>query len=159
MKFAAALLLMLAPTAALAAGPQPLGTFGDWTAATYGAGDNAACYAFTAAKSSSLALPKRGQVLLTVTERKSASQEVTLAAGYIYPKSATVTLTVGSSVIDFYTSGGTAFTTAGAAAIAAFEAGATAAAKSSGPKNATIVDNFSLAGFSGAYAAIKKACP
>jgi len=158
MKFLAAVLL-LAPTAALAAGPQSLGVFGDWTAASYGAGAAKACYAFTSAKTSSVMLPKRGKVLLTVTQRKTAADEVTLSAGYTYPKSPVVTLTIGTSVIEFYTSGQTAFTTAGGKAITAFQAGATAMSKSSGPKAVTIVDNFSLTGFSGAYAAIRKACP
>jgi hypothetical protein len=155
---AAALFLGLPVSAFAAAGPQSLGSFGDWTAASYGTGAEEACYAFTTAKSSSLALPKRGAVQLTVTQRKSAADEVTLAAGYTYPKSPSVTLTVGTGVFDFYTAGQTAFTTSGANAIAAFQAGATATAKSSGPKGATVVDNFSLTGFSGAYAAIKKAC-
>lgn len=158
MKIALGSALFLAPAFALAAGPQPLGSFGDWTAASYGSGADKACYAFTTAKSSSLALPRRGAVLLTVTDRKSASDEVTLAAGYAYPKNPTVTLTVGSSVFDFYTAGQTAFTADGAKAVAAFQGGATAMAKSSGPKGGTVVDNFSLAGFSDAYAAIKKAC-
>lgn len=159
MKFALALALLLAPAFALAAGPQSLGIFGDWTAATYGSGGAKACYAFTPAKSSSLALPKRGAVLLTVTQRKAASDEVTLAAGYTYPKSPTVTLTVGTSVLEFYTAGQTAFTSGGKQAVAAFQAGTTALAKSSGPDGVTIVDNFSLKGFSGAYGAIRKACP
>jgi len=159
MKFALGVLLLFAPAFAMAAGPQPLGVFGDWTAASYGEGAGKACYAFTTAKSSSLALPRRGAVMLTVTQRKTASDEVTLASGYVYPDSPTVTLTVGTTVIDFYTAGQTAFTISGAKAIAAFESGATAVAKSSGPKAVTIVDHFSLAGFSGANAAIKKACP
>ncbi len=153
--------LMLAPASlALAdSGPQPLGTFGDWIAASYGAGSNMACYAFTTAKSSDTALPGRGPVQLTVTQRKSAPDEVTIAAGYTYPKSPTVTLTVGTSAIDFYTQGQTAFTTGGAAAISAFQAGATATAKSSAPHGKTVSDTFSLTGFSGAFSAIKKACP
>ena len=151
--------LLLIPGVALAAGPKSLGVFGDWTAASYGSGADKACYAFTTAKSSSVAVPKRGAVQLTVTQRKSAPDEVTLAAGFTYPKSPTVTLTIGTSVIDFYTSGQTAFTTGGAKAITAFQAGSTAMAKSSGPKAATIVDNFSLSGFSGAYKAIRQACP
>lgn len=158
MKFAFAVALLLAPTFALAAGPQSLGVFGDWTAASYGSGGARACYAFTAAKSSSLALPGRGAVLLTVTQRKAANDEVTLAAGYTYPASPTVTLTVGTDVLDFYTSGQTAFTTGGRQAVTAFQIGATALAKSSGPNGVTVMDNFSLTGFSGAYAAIRKAC-
>ena len=160
MKFVLAILCQFAPALALAAsGPQSLGTFGDWTAASYGAGADQACYAFTTAKSSSLALPKRGAVLLTVTQRKGAADEVTIAAGYTYPKSASVTLTLGPDVIEFYTAGETAFTTGGAKAIAGFQAQSAAVAKSTGPKSSTITDNFSLAGFSGAYAAIRKACP
>jgi hypothetical protein len=160
MKIALTALMILAPTAiALAgSGPQSLGVFGDWTAASYGSGGAKACYAFTAAKTSDPALPKRGAVQLTVTERKSASDEVTLAAGYIYPKSPTVTLTIGTSAIDFYTQGQTAFTTGGAAAISAFQSGDAAIAKSSAPHGKTVTDTFSLTGFSGAYGALKKAC-
>ena len=160
MKIAFALLLVLTPACALAAGPQPLGTFGDWTAASYGDGTAKACYAFTTAKSSSVTLAGRGPAMLTVTRRKSTDgDEVTLTPGYAYPKSPTVNLTVGSAVIAFYTSGQTAFTSDGAKAVAAFQAGATATARSSGPKGTPVTDNFSLNGFSGAYVAIKKACP
>jgi len=161
MRILLAALLFAAPaTAALAnSGPQPLGTFGDWIAASYGSGSGEACYAFTTAKSSSPALAGRGAVQLTVTRRNQAPAEVTIAAGYTYPNSPTVTLTIGSSAIDFYTQGQTAFTTSGDAAIADFEAGATATAISSAPHGKKVTDTFSLTGFSGAYGAIKKACP
>jgi hypothetical protein len=161
MKIALAALLILVPAAAALAdsGPQPLGTFGDWIAASYGSGAGMACYAFTTAKTSDPALPGRGPVQLTVTQRHGAPIEVTLAAGYIYPRSPTVGLTVGTAAFDFYTQGGTAFTVSNDAAVAAFEAGATANAKSSAPHGKTVSDTFSLTGFSGAYGAIKKACP
>ncbi len=159
MKTALALLLFLAPACAIAAGPQSLGTFGDWTAASYGSGTAKACYGFTTAKSSSVTLAGHSTAMLTVTRRESVSgDEVTLTPGYTYPKNPTVTLTVGSTVIGFYTSGQTAFTTDGAKAVAAFQAGTAATARSSSPKGTPVVDNFSLKGFSGAYAAIKKAC-
>ena len=158
--FLAALLFAAPATAALAdTGPQPLGTFGDWIAASYGSGSSQACYAFTTAKTSSPALAGRGAVQLTVTRRKAAADEVTIAAGYTYPKSPTVTLTVGSTPFDFYTQGQTAFTTSGDAAISAFQAGATAIVAASAPHGKTVTDAFSLTGFSGAYGAIKKACP
>jgi hypothetical protein len=161
MKIILAALLMLAPaTAALAnSGPQPLGTFGDWIAAAYGSGASLACYAFTTAKTSAPALAGRGPVQLTVTRRKSATDEVTIAAGYPYPASPTVTLTVGTGSFDFYTQDQTAFTVSDTAAIAAFHTGAIAIAKSSAPHGKTVTDTFSLTGFSGAYGAIKKACP
>jgi invasion protein IalB len=155
-------LATLLPAAALAAdssAPTSLGTFGDWTAATYGAGAKKACYAFTKAQGSSETIPSRGDVLLVVTERKSGHDEVTLSAGYTYPAKPTVTLDVGGPKIDFYTQGATAFTTSGAAAITAFQQGSSATAKSSAPGGAMVTDTFSLAGFSDAYSAITTACP
>ncbi len=164
MKILSTSLIFLVPTLALAAGgPVPLGSnggkFGDWTAASFGSGADEVCYAFTSAQSSTPALPKRGAVMLTVTERHGARDEVTLSAGYTYPAKAAVTLTVGSSKIDFYTAAGTAFTTSGADAIAAFKVGATAEAKSPAPDGKTVTDDFSLTGFSDAYSAINAACP
>jgi invasion protein IalB len=158
-------LAILVPGFAMAAqtGPVPLGSnngkFGDWTAATYGSGAAKACYAFTTAQGSAPAIAGRGAVMLTVTERKAAKDEVTLTAGYDYPAKATVSLNAGGGPIAFYTKGGTAFTSSGTAAITAFQAGSSAIAKSSAPGGVTVTDNFSLAGFSDAYSAITAACP
>lgn len=157
-----AALLIFVPTLAFAAGgPVPLGSnggkFGDWTAATYGRGADKACYAFTTAQQSSPTF-KRGDVLLTVTERPGVHDEVTLGSGYTYPANAKVTLSVGSNAFDFYTKGETAFTTSGSAAVAAFRNGASAEAKSTGPHGHPVTDDFSLSGFSGAYDAIMSAC-
>jgi hypothetical protein len=160
MKFMTVLALAaLLPATALADAPTSLGTFGDWTAATYGSGPAKACYAFTKAQASSQMLPGRGDVMLVVTERKAGQDEVTLSAGYKYPPKPTVTLDIGGPDIDFYTQGETAFTTDGAKAIMAFQQGASATAKSSIPGGGMISDTFSLAGFSDAYTAITTACP
>jgi hypothetical protein len=164
MKYAV-LAFSLLPLAALAqsAGPVALGTnngkFGDWTAASYGSGAAKACYAFTTAQASAPAIKGRGDVMLTVTERKNGKDEVTISAGYTYPAKATVSLDAGNGPISFYTKGGTAFTTAGTSAVTAFQQGSSAVAKSSAPGGVTVTDNFSLAGFSDAYSAITAACP
>jgi hypothetical protein len=159
MKILPLLTALLIPAAAFADAPASLGNFGDWTAASYGKGANKACYAFTTAQSSDPSLPKRGAVMLVVTERKTGHDEVTLSAGYTYPAKPTVSVTANGTNIDFYTAGQTAFTSSGADAVAAFEKGATATAKSSAPGGVTVTDNFSLAGFSDAYGAITTACP
>jgi hypothetical protein len=159
MKFLPLAAIFLLPAAALADGPSSLGTYGDWTAAMYGSGAKKACYAFTTAQSSAPVLPNRGQVMLTVTERRSGHDEVTVSVGFTYPPKAAVTVTANGNTLNFYTSGETAFTTSGADAVAAFEQGSSATAKSPAPGGSTVVDNFSLAGFSDAYGAITKACP
>ena len=162
-RLCASLFFLLAPAAFAAAGPAPLGAnngkFGDWTAATYGSGANKVCYAFTAARHSKPVLRKRGAVVLTVTERAGVHDEVTLSAGYTYPKDAKVSLKIGAAAIDFYTQGGTAFTTGGAQAVAALQRSNAAQAVSTGPHGHDVTDDFSLAGFSDAYGAITGACP
>ena len=135
------------------------GKFGDWTAATYGTGAAKVCYAFTPAQHSKPALHSRGDVLLTVSERAGVRDEVTVSAGYTYPKAAKVTLKAGSGVVAFYTQGATAFTDNGAGAVAAFRNGASAETVSTGPHGKPVTDDFSLKGFSGAYHQIVSACP
>ncbi len=158
-----AALLALLPTLALAAAPTPLGAnggkFGDWTAATYGTGAAKICYAFTTPQISKPNWKSRGKVMLTVTERQGSRDEVSLTAGYAYPKTASVKLTIGTTPFDFYTQGANAFTTQGPAVVAAFKAADSASSKGTGPKGKPVEDTFSLTGFSAAYKAISAACP
>ena len=109
------------PTLAFADAPTPLGAnggkFGDWTAATFGTGAAKICYAFTTPQISKPNWKSRGKVMLTVTERQGTRDEVTLTAGYTYPKGASVTLSVGKASFDFYTSGDNAFTSSGTAVV------------------------------------------
>ncbi len=149
---------LFAAVGPVALGPNQ-GKYGDWTAAVYGSGGAKTCYAFTRATHSDPALPGRGTVMLTVTERAGAHDEVTLSAGYTYPRKAVVTLAVNSGTIDFYTKGDTAFTTDGGDAVTDFQQGSLASATSTKPGGGTVTDNFSLAGFSDAYSAITAACP
>ena len=150
-----------APAAANA--PKKLGTFDEWTAATHQEGGATVCYAFTYASHSVPTLPGRGEVVLTVTERPTGRDDVALSAGFAYAAGATVTLQVDQTTLDFYTAqpqpGRNAFARDGKAVIAAFGKGKEAQARSPGPREAKVVDTFSLRGFSAAYAAISKACP
>lgn len=143
---------------AAAAGPSELGKFGDWTAARYLHEGETICYAFTRAKS--VHPPQAGATpLLTVTERASSRDEVAITAHDPYPQGTTVTVQVGQTGLDFYTSGSDAFARDGAAAVAALRPGSEAIARGPGPHSTSTVDTFSLAGFTAAYEAIVKACP
>jgi hypothetical protein len=140
-----------------AAGPKSIGKFDDWTAATHSESGQTICYAFTRAQSSAPALPGRGAVVLTVTERSSGRDAVAMEAGFSYAPNTTVTLQVDQAGLEFYTSGRNAFARDGKAAVSAFGKGSRAISRSPGPKEVT--DTFSLKGFGAAYAAIAKACP
>mgnify|MGYP005814535587 CR=1 FL=1 len=140
-------------------GPKPIGKFEDWQAATYQEGGQTVCYALTRAANSAPALPGRGQVFITVTERTTGRDAVALSAGYAYPANATVTLQVDQTTLDFYTAQRSAFARDGRAAVQAFAKGRQVVAKGPGPRGASVTDTFSLRGFEAAYAAISKACP
>ncbi|HVY17371.1 MAG TPA: invasion associated locus B family protein [Rhodopila sp.] len=145
------------PAPAAPAGPKEIGKFQDWTAATHEESGQTVCYAFVRAQSSVPTLPKRGPVILTVTERPSLRDTIAIDAGFNYAPNASVTVQVDQTGLEFYTSGRDAFARDGKAAVTAFQKGSRAIARSPGAKEVT--DTFSLQGFSAAYAAIVKACP
>ncbi|HEX7388466.1 MAG TPA: invasion associated locus B family protein [Acidiphilium sp.] len=165
MKHASALMLLAAvalPGLAVAAQtsaeqPKPLGVFKSWTAATYGSGADKACYAFATAKAAkdSKAVP----AMLTVTERASYRDEVSLSQGVAYSKDAKVTLAVGTANLGFFTKGSMAYALDSKSAVRAFLAGASVTATATAPHAKPVTDDFGLDGFSDAYKAIVKACP
>jgi hypothetical protein len=163
MKSLCAALAILLPVSAFAATPSTLGPdggkFGAWTAAVAGTGSAKVCYAFTTPVSSKPAWKSRARVLLTVTERADARDEVTLTPGYTYPKKVTVSLTIGKVDFPFLVDSGTAFATDNASILAAFRKADAAASTSTGPHGKPVADKYSLTGFSAAYKAIVKACP
>lgn len=138
-------------------GPRQLGSFRDWTAATYQENGQKICYAFTRASKTE---PNRQGVLLTVTHRPGGRDAVAISAGYAYPRNAEVTVAIGQTNLPFYTGGNSAFARDGAAAVAAMRNGnrATARGPAAGGRG-TANDQFSLAGFSAAHDAISRECP
>ncbi len=143
-----------------AAEPKELGKFDDWIAATHQESGQTVCYAFVPAKTSVPSVPKRGEVILTVTERPASRDWVAISAGFPYRKDAAVTVQVDITSLDFYTAQSSAFARDGRAAVTAFQRSELAIARSPGPtRDGVVVDTFSLRGFTAAYAAINKACP
>lgn len=141
------------------AGPTAMGRFEDWTAATNKEAGQTVCYAFTRASGATVALPGRGDVVLTVTERPGGRDSVAISVGFAYPANAVATVTADASTFDFYTAGRSAFARDGHAVALAFQRARQVQARSPAPKGKTVTDSFSLRGFSAAYAAIQKACP
>ena len=139
--------------------PVPIGRFDDWRAATHQEGGATVCYAFTRASQSTPALPGRGDVVLTVTERPGGRDAVAISAGFAYPAGAEAQVQVEGTQLPFYTANRSAFARDGHAAVAAFGRGRTAVAHSPATRAPAVSDTFSLHGFAPAYAAITKACP
>lgn len=139
--------------------PKAIGKFDDWQAATHQEPGQLVCYAFTRASASAPALPGRGDVVLTVTQRTSGRDAVAISAGFAYPAGAEVEVQVEPKELQFYTAARSAFARDGKAAVAEFQRGRSAVARSPAPRGPAVSDTFSLRGFSAAYTAINKACP
>lgn len=139
--------------------PKSIGKFEEWQAATHSEAGQTVCYAFTRVQSSAPAVPGRGDVVLTVTQRPTGRDAVAISAGFAYPAGAEVMLTAERAELPFYTSGRSAFARDGHAVTAAFDKARTVVAKSPGPKGVAVTDTFGLRGFTAAYAAVNKACP
>jgi hypothetical protein len=140
-------------------GPKKIGVFDDWIAAIHKEAGQPVCYAFTRAQSSSPAVPGRGEVVLTVSQRPTGRDAVAIEAGFAFAPNASVNVQADRTGLDFYTHQRAAFARKGHDAVVAFTNASRAIARSPGPRDATVTDTFSLKGFSAAYAAIGKACP
>ena len=139
-------------------GPKSMGKWEDWQAATHQEAGQTVCYAFTRPTASTPALPGRGDVVLTVTERPGSHDVVALTAGFAYPANAEVQMLAEGISFPFYTSSRSAFARDGRAVTGAFAKARQAVAHSPGPRNGTVSDTFSLRGFGPAYAAITRNC-
>jgi invasion associated locus B (IalB) protein len=148
-----------APTKKFSGGPEAIGTFGKWIAATYHDQGQLICFAFTRATSSSRKVARRGDAILTVTLRPSERNVVAIDAGFSYADNAIVHVQVDKIGLEFYARGRGAFATNGNAAVSAFESGDRAIARSIRPRNQEVADTFGLKGFSAAYKAMSKKCP
>lgn len=142
--------------------PVPIGHFGDWGAARRQEAGQTICYAYVFAKSSRPTLVGRGRVVLTVTRRPNARpalrDAVAITLGYQVLPHAGARVRASGHLLPFYLEGRSAFAPHGAEAVAAFQAGREAVGQFPGPRNLTLTDTFSLAGFTAAYEAIGKAC-
>ena len=164
---ALAVLLPMAATAQTARppqGPQRLGAFGNWTAATYQEAGQKVCYAFTRAARSEGG-GTRENVMLTVTHRPQGRDQVAANLGHAFPREGARAQTevegsVGANDLRFYGAGNNAFAQNGPAAVAAFRNGRDLELKGPGAQNrGRTTDTFSLAGFTAAYDAISRDCP
>ena len=148
------------PAAAKPAGGKQFGDFGDWKAATSTEAGQTVCYAISFASHSAPAVPGRDKVVLTVTERPSQRDTVAISVGYAYPgTNPVVAVQVDQTSLDFYPAGRSAFARDGHAVVAAFQRGKQVTVRAPGPRTGTVVDTFSLNGFSRAYEAVTKSCP
>ena len=140
-------------------GPRRIGKWDDWIAATHQEAGQTVCYAFTRPSSSNPALPGRGDVVLTVTQRPGGRDAVAITAGFALPRDGEIQVAAEGATLPFYVSNRSAFAREGRTVVAAFEHARQATARFPAPRESVVTDTFSLRGFSQAYAAISRTCP
>lgn len=144
--------------------PNPLGVFGDWTAAELTEREGKVCYMIARPAKPESKPIKRGEALLVVTHRPAAKSRdvVTFEAGYPIKPSSKVTVAVdGAKPFELVPHAEAAYAPddkGDRALVAAFRAGKTAVIKGVSTRNTETTDGFGLNGFTQAYEAIGKAC-
>ena len=144
--------------------PKVLGEYGDWTAWTYGSGNNMICYISSTPKKDEGKYKKRGDIYTVVTHRpaEKSYDEVSFVAGYTFKPQAAFTVKVGSQLFNkTFTEGDKAWTTTAEEdkkLISAMKRGDKMVVDGISSRGTTTKDTYSLKGFSSAYQAISSKC-
>ena len=144
--------------------PKVLGEYGDWTAWTYGSGNNLICYMSSNPKKDEGKYTKRGDIYAVVTHRpaEKAYDEVSFVAGYNFKSQAAFTVKIGSQIFNkTFTEGDKAWTVSAdedKKLITAMKRGDKMVAEGVSSRGTTTKDTYSLKGFSSAYQAISSKC-
>jgi invasion protein IalB len=144
--------------------PQPLGTFGDWTAYSYDAADSKVCYVSSMPKTSEPKTAKRDLAFFLVTNmpgrKPPVRGEVSTIIGYPFKDGSPVKLTIDDQNFDMFSKGDTAWVDTGTdkKVVAAMKAGKALVVNGTSWRGTQTQDSYSLNGISAALAAIDKAC-
>ena len=154
--------LAFAATGAAAQGPppKPLGKFGDWEAFAATDAGGKLCYAASLPKRSKNEPAGRGRAYLLVSDRPADKSfgVFSLTAGFPLKKGAAAMLDVGGQRFDLYTVGDSAWSRDDKAVDAALLKGKLATFVAYPAKGEPVADEYGLAGFAEARAAIDKEC-
>lgn len=167
MKTAQALLvgsaLALAAAPCWAAGSTHLGTFNDWNAYLFSDKTGKVCYIASLPTSQKEAPAKRRSTFLSVTHRPGdkSFDVVSVEGGFAYKADSTVTMEIDGTKVELFTKGGGAWARdpdTDKSLVAALKKGRVAIVTGHPAKGKAVVDDYSLSGFSAAYAKIGEAC-
>jgi len=161
---AAAFAAMIAgPAPAVAAEPQRIGDFQDWSAYTYMEDGNKVCYMASQPAERSEELD-RGDIYAMIVHRPQSSDttdQVLIKNGYPHDQGSTARITVDGENWTFDTEGEIAFTLdreAEREIVAAIRRGLDLGVRARSERGNTTGDSYSLRGSNAAYEAISEAC-
>ena len=148
----------------MAAAPQIIGEYGDWTAYYYKDRSGAVCYMMSSPKKDEGKYSKRGSIYAVVTHRPAdkSFDVVNFDAGYRFKNGSPFVVKIGRNTVDkFFTDGEKAWTLneeTDKKMVALMKSGDRMIVDGVSAKGTKTKDTYSLKGFTGAYKAISAKC-
>lgn len=147
----------------LAADPETIGQYNDWSAHMVGQNDSKICYIHSEPKTSVGDYTNRGRTFVQVAHRPgdNVEGEVSVTAGYTFKPESPVELDVDGEKFTLFTQKDGAWlrdSKTDAKLVTAMKKGAKMIVRGTSSRGTDTVDTYSLMGFTAAYGAIGKAC-
>lgn len=154
-----------ASSAALAADPKVLGSFGDWTAYSLQEGTGPVCYIVSQPTKAEGDYSQRGDVSVLVTncpkDEKNPMSVISVVAGYVYKPDSETTVAIGKKEWKLFVKGERAWARdlkTDKAIADAMRKGSSMVITGTSQRGTITTDTYSLRGSSQALDAIAKAC-
>lgn len=156
-----AVLLLALP--ALAATPERIGTFQDWSAWQLAVGEAVECFAHSSPQREEGKYTQRGDVSVAVTHRPAGRvrNEVSFTAGYTFRPDSELKALVDDRVFRLFVDADMAFardSATDATLVEAMMRGHRMTVQGTSRRGTVTTDTYSLAGFTAAYRAASRAC-
>ena len=140
-----------------------VGTFGNWHVQTYVEGGSKVCLMWSQPEKSKGKYKRRGDIYAYVTQRPAAKRlnEISISIGYKFKKGSALSVLIGKSKHTMLTDGDTAWNRKpldDAKMVKAMRAGAKMTLRGTSSRGTKTTDEFSLKGFTKAYAAMNQKC-
>lgn len=155
--------VVAAAAPAMAADPEVLGSYTDWTAYTYTENGNKVCYMASQPKKAQGDYDQRGDVFVLVTHRPADNTDnvVSIVAGYPYQEDSDVNVDIDGKDYTLFTHGERAWARDSATddrLVQNMRAGRNMTVVGTSSRGTKTTDTYSLSGFTAAHEAISKAC-
>lgn len=156
--------LVTAGGASVAQTVIPGGENGDWKAYTFQKSEATVCYMASAPKKSVGDYTKRGPAFVLVTNDPTSAGrgEVSFVAGYTYQENSTVSVAIGGTTFELFTSEDKAWTQGpedDRDMVKAMVNGSDMIVKGTSARGTDTADTYSLIGFTATKKVIDKTCP
>ena len=140
-----------------------VGTFGNWHVQTYVEGGSKVCLMWSQPEKSKGKYKRRGDIYAYVTQRPAAKRlnEISISIGYKFQKGSALSVSIGKSNLTMFTDGDTAWNRNPldeAKMVKAMRASAKMTVRGMSSRGTKTTDEFSLKGFTKAYAAMNQKC-